>query len=201
MSHSKPLVPVYQWPNTDKSKSNRQQSSAAAASASQNADTSESSGHDESSSDTDNDQQQAARPMRHHGMPSIRPNASRNRQRQLEALKRYEARLKSLANHRNIPPSVAPINEGLVKYQSVMYLHRLDVTQAISDLTVSWQELCEQYQGSAPEETIFYSLVAGRGELIFFGGILCDLKTMSLAGSFQSVCNSVHIVTFPRTLK
>ena len=200
-SPHKPPVPVFLWPNPDKSRPRPHRSGAVVASSS-NPDTSESSGYDESSSDTDNDQQRA-NPSRHHGMPAVRPNASKNRQRQLENLRKYEARLKGLTQKNNPravpPPCNAP--DALIKYQSVMYLHRLDITHVMDELTAMWQQLVDEFDGNAAEETIFYSLVSGRGELIFFGGIPCDLKSMSVAGSFQSATKQVHIVTFPRKLK
>lgn len=163
--------------------------------------TSESSGHDDSSSDTDCDWNRGgvgpvgAGPSR--AMPAIRPNASRNRHRQLEVLKKYEAKYKLMARNELERKMLPHVSSTFVKYQSVMYIHRLDLSQVVSDLKVTWKPLCDTYIGQAAEETQFYSLIAGRGELIMFGGILHEFKNSSSLGRCNRISREVHIVSFP----
>lgn len=59
----------------------------------------------------------------------------------------------------------------------------LDISEAISGHVVTWLPVKSNAGlAVAPEETILYSLVRGRGELIMFGGIQKDVSSMSASG-------------------
>jgi len=192
------------------------------------------------------------------GLPSIRPNAMKNRQRQLDTLQQYEERLCSrkvtaqvvnaeqgvgLANAGNISQnrivrsgpaeiskavsatSKSRTNEGEVNtptsrscccngspdYQRFhrtplhpMFVHTLDLSEAITRLRVKWLPISvgdSLIQGGdpPPEETIFYSLVEGRGELVMFGGIQGDMASMQRAVSptNKNVTNAVYSLSAP----
>ncbi len=148
------------------------------------------------------------------GMPSIRPNSMRNRQKQLEALKRYEERIKQQMAAQKMAKNQQPGGAGggasgsdsdpdpdfipscLQRIQNPMYIHVLDISQAITQNKVSWQCLPMDAEGEAPEETILYSLVYGRGELIMFGGIQTDPNSMQMGMSIkpQVVSNKLHFI-------
>lgn len=151
-----------------------------------------------------------------HRMPSIRPNAMRNRKKLLEVLQRYEDRIKaqrrdSVLQRGLVNEPVAAIFNLMAPAASVqntmpinpMYMHVLDISEAVSKQTVTWLPLHTNYDENAPEETIFYSLIEGRGELIMFGGIQTDLGGMQrgLDVKQQTVSNSVHFLRTEHVLR
>ena len=83
----------------------------------------------------------------------------------------------------------------------------LDISRAVSHKEVEWLEFQSNASLQAPEETILYSLVAGRAELIMFGGIQKDVAQMSGGGAGGSaggpgpesdtVSNEVYFLTPP----
>ncbi|CAH1774099.1 unnamed protein product [Owenia fusiformis] len=78
-----------------------------------------------------------------------------------------------------------------------MHLYVLDISTVLTEGCVTWQPIREDVDSDAPEETIFYSIVEGRGELIVFGGIQTDLNTMSNRGYSsepQIVTNHVYFI-------
>lgn len=128
-------------------------------------------------------------------MPSIRPNAMKNRLHQLEILKKYEEKYRASANsgdHGNIrlPRKRLSINP--------LCVHTVDLDNVLIDGSISWLPIQKPDCSICPEETIFYSLVEGRGEIILFGGICGDLHSMEigLPSKMQAVNNSVFYLSF-----
>ena len=85
-----------------------------------------------------------------------------------------------------------------------MKLHTLDISGAIDRHRVTWTSFdagsaTAAATAAAPEETIFYTLVEGRGELLLFGGLLGGPNTMSphglSPGSLQVVTNKLWTVS------
>ena len=149
-------------------------------------------------------------------MPSIRPNAMRNRKKLLEVLQRYEDRIK--AQRRDGGPQRDLVNEPVAAIFNLMapaasvqntaavnpmYMHVLDISEAVSKRVVTWLPLHTNCDDNAPEETIFYSLIEGRGELIMFGGIQTDLGGMQRGVDVkqQTVSNSVHYLRTEHVLR
>ena len=157
------------------------------------------------------------------GVPSVRPNAMRNRQKQLEALKRYEDRIKkhmrqekegfAQDHHQHLGGAAASSDESDNEFVPTcmqqqrpshrMYVHVLDISKAIIDGTVEWLPLTMEHAGQAPEETILYSLVHGRGEIIMFGGIQAGANTMQMGMhiSPQVVSNNLHFIKAQHQLR
>ena len=135
------------------------------------------------------------------GPPSIRPNAMKNRQKQLETLKKYEEKLRNKMSKPSHKPEKKDSGSQQRRVQNPMYIHVLDVSRAVSDFTVTWMPIADQPGYGAPEETIFYSLVEGRGELIMFGGIQTDLNGMQrgLNVNLQFVSNETHFIEAPKS--
>lgn len=154
------------------------------------------------------------------GLPSVRPNAMKNRQRQLEALLKYEKKFRNSENSGSPSPpndinqpstsgagfgqpsanmaSIWPNKpEKPVNRSSLMVLHVLDISNVLERKTVSWQKLNFDHLLDAPEETIFYSLVEGRGELLMFGGIERDIHSLKSDYGFKAhiVNNSLHVLS------
>nr|CAD7590731.1 unnamed protein product [Timema genevievae] len=100
---------------------------------------------------------------------------SRNRQRQLGVLHQFEERIRRLSTPPAIPPR-AP----------TMSMFVLDLSMARTG-HVTWLQSRKLPWGE-PKETILYSLVTGRGELIMFGGFQYMASTVS---------NTVHFISTP----
>ena len=134
------------------------------------------------------------------GMPSVRPNAMKNRQRQLEALLKYEKKMRQSGadNSMNNPQPGTSSNHGnwnsrngINKYRAqTMYIHVLDISDVVRTKTVTWQPIGPSESADMPEETIFYTLVEGRGELVLFGGINKDIQSIQKEFGIKS-----HLVT------
>ena len=80
----------------------------------------------------------------------------------------------------------------------------LDLSRAVSHRVVSWLDLRSNASLSAPEETILYTLVRGRAELVLFGGIQKDVGSMTsrspVTSSADTVSNSVFFLKPPREI-
>ncbi|XP_070207783.1 F-box only protein 42-like [Littorina saxatilis] len=125
---------------------------------------------------------QAPRP----GYPSVRPNAMHNRQRQLDMLRKHEDRLRSRnSNNSQNRSGASNSNVRGADYvpRNPMVLHVLDFSEVVASGTATWLPTRETITPGAPEETIFYSLVEGRGELVLFGGIQHDQNPMQRVNS------------------
>lgn len=127
------------------------------------------------------------------------------RQRQLDAIKRMEDRIKRLGSQEE--PKVKP--EPVTSTPTKCVCHRLsahvlDLSRAISEHEVEWLEIRSFWSRDAPEETILYSLVKARSELILFGGIQKDISSMASrsqpASSSDTVSNSLFFLVPPTTI-
>ncbi|XP_014780877.1 F-box only protein 42 [Octopus bimaculoides] len=83
--------------------------------------------------------------------------------------------------------------------RSLMHVHNLDISKAITEKTVTWREVHENISDCIPEEAILYSLVEGRGELIMFGGIQRDINTMQRGIHIRPrVSNNLYVLSSPQ---
>ncbi|XP_069687513.1 F-box only protein 42 [Periplaneta americana] len=167
--------------------------------------------------------------------PVLKPNASKNRQRQLESLRRMEERIRNLSksgsgsgsgssngssipmqnvsaarsnpiaspNIMNTSPSPSPSKSQVIKNAMTMFV--LDISHVLTDeCYVEWLPIKpENISNGEPEEKILYTLVAGKGELIMFGGIQKDATSITSQAQLSSnvtntVSNSLHFITAPR---
>ncbi|XP_053379608.1 F-box only protein 42-like, partial [Mercenaria mercenaria] len=144
------------------------------------------------------------------GLPSVRPNAMKNRQKQLEALLKYEKRFRHTdmvgpsdaeeepprlsQNLHNIRQQKSPTVTNLA---SLMTLHVLDISRVLECKVVSWQKLNFENMTGAPTGTIFYSLVEGQNEILMFGGIEKDIHALQRGQGIQShtVNNALYIIS------
>ncbi|XP_064461049.1 F-box only protein 42-like [Ornithodoros turicata] len=129
--------------------------------------------------------------------PSIRPNARRDRQRQLEVLDRMAQRLRDLRAAGS--QQQHQVSTGHHRRACLMHLYVLDVSRVTDSAEASWLPLQQRHRPSPStvEEVILYSLVLGRGELILFGGIQRDsVNRPEDADTVQEVVSSsVYFVT------
>jgi F-box protein 42 len=81
-----------------------------------------------------------------------------------------------------------------------MSMFVLDISKAVSDNVVEWLQFFSNNSLETPEVAILYSLVAGRGELIMFGGLQKDVAMMrnqAAANENDSVTNALYFLTPP----
>jgi hypothetical protein len=103
----------------------------------------------------------------------------------------------------NMPPSPSPSKSQMTKNAMTMFV--LDISHVLTeDCYVEWLPLkpCSGLNGE-PEEKILYTLTAGKGELIMFGGIQKDATSITSQAQLSSnvtntVSNSLHFITAPR---
>jgi len=131
-------------------------------------------------------------------MPSVRPNAMKDRRRQLEALNKYEDKLRAAA-HRS-SPSPSSLSSVPRRYSTAgMCVHVLDISQALESHRVTWLPIRGISLTDSPDQATFYSLVEGRGELMMFGGIRGDawnLQRGSTTLQPQAVSSDVNFLSF-----
>lgn len=137
------------------------------------------------------------------GVLGGRHNAVKNREKQLEALKKFEERLReSLARQSGTQGHNQSTNDSsrknrLRELRTPIHLHVLDISNIVQSHTATWQPVKENSSLEAPEETIFYTLVEGRGELVMFGGIQRDIQFMQRGMDVKShvVSNNLYILS------
>nr|XP_027222627.1 uncharacterized protein LOC113814771 [Penaeus vannamei] len=135
----------------------------------------------ESSSDENDDlnpQGGPGVPGRGRPRPSIRPNASSDRERRLQVLSRMKERLRELSRHQQGEQSAAaPMKPAPTR--STVIPHMLDIGQVITTKRAKWWPvnqggILSTSSGTPPQPSLLYSLVLGRGHLVMFGGIPHD---------------------------
>ena len=131
----------------------------------------------------------------------VKANASKNRQKQLDTLRRYEEKFKNQLKQEGGEVKlqghvVEFVNHSRKRPQHPMYVHTLDISRVLSEGIVNWQPVKASSCQNAPEETILYSIVEGRAELIMFGGIQMDINSMQRGQPTpaQAVSNEVYFL-------
>ncbi|KAK6632235.1 hypothetical protein RUM44_007266 [Polyplax serrata] len=130
--------------------------------------------------------------------------SSKNRMKQLECLKRMEAKYKNTpkeeepsrkADGDEDPSNPNPGPSGSGNAGTKMNMYVLDISQVLTEKAcVSWRP--QRSHANAPREKILHSLVLGKGELILFGGVQ---KNPSVS-CFKYASNTTHIITAPRNV-
>ena len=132
------------------------------------------------------------------GMPSVRPNAMNDRRRRLAALNKHESLLQAAARQSVRTQSSVPLHRHVFNGPG-MSVYVLDFSQALESGSVTWLPVQGTDLPGAPEETIFYSLVEGRGELVMFGGIRGDARNLQRGNTpnqQKAVSNDVLFLSF-----
>ena len=142
-------------------------------------------------------------------MPSIKPNASKNRQKQLETLRKYEEKFRNRMGGLAAEEVEVKVHGNSIEFvrntpkrpANPMYVHTLNISRVLSHGVVTWQPVHANTCINSPDETIFYSLVEARGELVMFGGIQVDMNNMQrgvqAASDTQVVSNNVYFLRPP----
>ncbi|KAK7081534.1 F-box only protein 42, partial [Halocaridina rubra] len=126
--------------------------------------------------------------------PSIRPNASSDRERRLQVLSRMKERIQELSRQKGGTKSAAASSRS-VPLRSTLMPHLLDISQIISHRRAKWWPGNSSASiGIPPQPLLLYSLVLGRGHLIMFGGIHQD---PSGGQGQETVSNAVTFISSP----
>ena len=141
------------------------------------------------------------------GAINMRPLSRRNRQRQLEGLDRMEQRIRQLKTNTFSPLAVrsSTVKSDVEAPQNPMQLFVLDLSQVIDRNVVTWIHK-SNFISDGPEEVILYSLVAGRAEIIMFGGLQKDknMKQNQTEGGVNDipdiVSNHLHIIAAKKVI-
>lgn len=140
---------------------------------------------------------------------SFRPgNSSKNRMKQLECLKRMEAKYKNLIKEEESKKKSVKGNDsndpnpgpsGMNNTGNKMNMYVLDISEVLTDKAcVSWRP--QKCSSNAPREKVLHSLVLGKGELIIFGGIQKNPLVAFPESACKFISNSTHIITAPRNV-
>ncbi|VBB26434.1 unnamed protein product [Acanthocheilonema viteae] len=74
----------------------------------------------------------------------------------------------------------------------------LDTSRVLEDCTVTWRQ--QEIDLNAPDDTMLYSLCAGRGELIMFGGMRSDMQGDNRHPFTHTISNDIYILSPARLL-
>lgn len=138
-------------------------------------------------------------------MRVARPHAISRRELQLEGLRRAENQLRGRQAVGQIERGRGRAGERRPqpeRRQASLSLYLLDVSDALNGV-VRWIEPHEIRTSPAPEETLLYTLIHGKGELVMFGGIQKDQINLQLGhlhpgtGATTKVSNSLHFLIAP----
>uniref|UniRef100_A8QHF7 Uncharacterized protein n=1 Tax=Brugia malayi TaxID=6279 RepID=A8QHF7_BRUMA len=69
----------------------------------------------------------------------------------------------------------------------------LDTARVLEDCTVTWRQ--QEIDLKAPDDTMLYSLCAGRGELIMFGGMRSDVQGDNPHPFTHIINNDIYILS------
>lgn len=107
------------------------------------------------------------------------------REKRLESLKRCEDVFKQKVTRK-------------IK-RSVLGIYVLDLSHALdNEPYVTWLPVKNDVSVEGPEDTILYTLVQGKSELIMFGGIQNDVNFLPHTTNLSNqISNSLHFITAP----
>lgn len=115
-------------------------------------------------------------------------------------LSKRERREKRLENLKRIQDVIKQKATKKIK-RNVLGIYVLDLSHVLDDEPyVTWLPVKNDgVLSEGPEETILYSLVEGKSELIMFGGIQKDASSLACTTSLRNqVSNSLHFITAPK---
>lgn len=126
------------------------------------------------------------------------PKVDHRRARRLENLRRIEEKIKKQMKENQ---EVCLVPSPKKQKRNVLGMYVLDIAHSLDEKPyVTWLPLKNNgvfTQG--PEETVLYSLVAGKSELIMFGGIQKDGSSLACTTNLSNqVTNSLHFITAPK---
>lgn len=134
-------------------------------------------------------------PPRLRARPSIRPNASSDRERMLQMLSHMEKKIKT--RQMAAKASEKKACETKSNPSCILVPHLLDASQVVSCKVVSWLPVALNKDGNppfigvSPSPCLLYSLLKGRGHLIMFGGIPNDPSGTQNQGVISNIVNFI----------
>lgn len=110
------------------------------------------------------------------------------REKRLDRLQKVEEKLSM--KHSNV------LAKQKEKKTHRLGIYLLDISQVLGKKSkATW--LSPKNLNSGPEETILYTLVEGKSELVMFGGVLKDANTSLTCSLSNQICNSLHFISSP----
>ncbi|GJQ67255.1 hypothetical protein Trydic_g8160 [Trypoxylus dichotomus] len=125
------------------------------------------------------------------------PSTSRE-ERRLENMRRVEEKWKKILKNKE---NKSTYEARTKQKRNVLGMYVLDISHALDDKPyVSWLPLKNDgVLSQGPEETVLYTLVEGKSELIMFGGIQKDPASLVCTTNLSNqVSNSLHFITAPK---
>uniref|UniRef100_A0A8R1U2S1 F-box domain-containing protein n=1 Tax=Onchocerca volvulus TaxID=6282 RepID=A0A8R1U2S1_ONCVO len=74
----------------------------------------------------------------------------------------------------------------------------LDTARVLEDFTLTWRQ--QEIDSNAPEDTMLYSLCAGRAELIMFGGMRSDMHDDNRSPFIHTISNDIYVLSPARLI-
>lgn len=126
---------------------------------------------------------------------------SSERQHPLPMSRKEQLQEKRLEHLQRIQDEIKSKSSRNIIKKNMLGIYVLDISHALDEKPyVTWLPMKNtSIVSEGPEETILYSLVEGKSELIMFGGIQKDPGSLALTTNLESqVSNSVHFITAPK---
>lgn len=117
-------------------------------------------------------------------------------ERRQETIRRAEEKWKKTVKEKEISAKYAAKPR-----RNVLAMYVLDISHALDEQPyVTWLPLKNDgVPANGPEETVLYTLVEGKSELVMFGGIRKEASTPACTTNLgNQVSNSLHFITAPR---
>jgi len=137
------------------------------------------------------------------GYQKNRQKMLENRQRQLASLQKMEEKIRNTPKAAHNSPKSSSTSAPVVCPHHRMTTFILDISHCKSDHYVTWLPLATSSSLRAPQESILYSLVLGRTELIMFGGLQKDVSLGTVRGqqnNSETVSNCLYYLNPPQII-
>eukprot|EP00092_Neocalanus_flemingeri_P014613 GFUD01015764.1.p1 GENE.GFUD01015764.1~~GFUD01015764.1.p1 ORF type:complete len:698 (+),score=94.25 GFUD01015764.1:142-2235(+) len=135
------------------------------------------------------------------GYQKNRQKMLENRQRQLASLQKMEEKIRNNSRSTQSPPKNSGTSAPVVCPHHRMTTYILDISNCKTEHYVTWLPLPPGSSIRAPQESILYSLVLGRTELIMFGGLQKDVSLGTVRGqqnNSETVSNCLYYLNPPQ---
>nr|XP_022919106.1 F-box only protein 42-like isoform X2 [Onthophagus taurus] len=122
------------------------------------------------------------------------PSTSKE-ERRMENLRRVEEKWKGIQKQKEKAAELKTKHK-----RNLLEMYVLDISHALDDRPyVTWLPPKSSGLSNGPEETILYTLVEGKAELVMFGGIQKDPTSFACDTNLsKQVSNSLHFITAPK---
>ena len=131
--------------------------------------------------------------------PSKPSTSSSKEEKRLENMRKAEEKWRE--TYKSVEKKVSCYDARSRPKRNLLSMYVLDISHALDEKPyVTWLPLKNDGMSSqGPEETVLYTLVEGRSELIMFGGIQKDPASLACTTNLSNqVSNTIHFITAPK---